>query len=1062
MKITTSGFCKFGSFLWLLVQLFACSSLEANQTQTTGTESQRTTLRIRLGVKDRQPTDWNGKLVLPSGEIESLRGWRWTQDDSSEGGTWKIRTNRRAAQTAAERNRVAGGTQLPVNESGVLVTIVDCPAEEEIKIECDAAQASFKLADLGMGTSLELADGGIVVEQVPTVQGLAATTADEDYPAVAVGGDGTVACAYLSFTHGRDFQGARERVATPESEPITNESTPVRMIEQPGDFAYLAQPTGGEQIYLQLLKNGIWSEPVAVTDGKLELYRPAVAMAGDGRIWVFYSAHQDADENLDHGNWELMARSFASDGSVPSEPINISSTAGTDFMPAATCDSQGQVHVVWIGAREGNFHVFHAQQSGQGFSAPKRVSRFEGNEWEPAITSDSQGNVAIAWDTFDKGDYDVYVSTRGSGGEFSQPEAVAASLAFEVRPSITYDLKGRLWIAYEFSGDQWGKDFGALKKKGIPLYQTGRSLAVKVLDKNGQWYAAPDVMEAMPDARPGGARGGGNRQGNRTPITSIAPTYPKLACDSEGAIWLAFRGKPGENWRVNVGSVWFEYVTRLGDEGWSDATFLPHTNNILDNRPALARLGTGSMLAVFSGDGRGEGSSSGLDDVHLPGSSDDEPEPESLTTQTRRRRNQANQDDPNNNLRYAIMAAEQFKQPSGAPSLVPIQPEMAVAAAADIQREREDIQRMRDYRVELGNESLRIWRGEFHRHTELSPDGGGDGGLLDMWRYAIDAGGMDWIGDGDHDYGIGREYSWWTTQKAVTLFTLPERFVPVYSYERSVRYPEGHRNCMFAYRGVRSLPRLPLSSPDEHAAAPDTNMLYKYLHYFGGLCASHTCATDMGTDWRNNDPQVEPFVEIYQGDRNNYERPDSPRSAVTEAKLKQSTPAKESLGGWRPKGFVNLALLKGYRLAFQASSDHISTHLSYCNVLVTEPTREGILDAIRKRRVYGATDNIIADVRCQAGETTHFMGEEFTTDTAPTLAVHIIGAQKIAKVTIIKDDIEVYSMEPNEKDVQFQWTDPSVTRGETSYYYVRGEQVPDLDGTAGELVWASPMWILVK
>ena len=279
---------------------------------------------------------------------------------------------------------------------------------------------------------------------------------------------------------------------------------------------------------------------------------------------------------------------------------------------------------------------------------------------------------------------------------------------------------------------------------------------------------------------------------------------------------------------------------------------------------------------------------------------------------------------------------------------------------------------MRDYRVDLGTgETLRIWRGEFHRHTEFSPDGGNDGGLLDMWRYAIDTAGLDWIGDGDHDYGNGREYSWWTTQKAVTLFTLPGHFVPIYSYERSVRYPEGHRNCMFARRGIRSLPRLPKLEPDDDRPAPDTNMFYKYLHHFGGVCASHTSATDMGTDWRNNDPVVEPFVEIYQGDRNNYERPDSPRSAVTEAKLKQSTPEKESLGGWQPKGFVNLALLKGYRLAFQSSSDHISTHLSYCNVLIPadrEPTREAVLDAVRKRRVYGSTDNIIADVRCKAGE----------------------------------------------------------------------------------------------
>ncbi|QOV88155.1 CehA/McbA family metallohydrolase domain-containing protein [Humisphaera borealis] len=385
----------------------------------------------------------------------------------------------------------------------------------------------------------------------------------------------------------------------------------------------------------------------------------------------------------------------------------------------------------------------------------------------------------------------------------------------------------------------------------------------------------------------------------------------------------------------------------------------------------------------------------------------------------------------------------------------------AAGVSADTTAERNDVRMMRDYRYDLNGESLRIWRGEFHRHTELSPDGGGDGGLLDMWRYAIDAAAFDWIGDGDHDYGNGREYSWWTTQKAVTLFTLPGHFVPVYSYERSVVYPEGHRNCMFAQRGVRSLPRLPISSPDKFAPAPDTNLLYMYLHHFKGLCASHTSATQMGTDWRNNDPIVEPFVEIYQGDRNNYERPDAPRSAVTEAKLKQSTPEKESLGGWRPLGFVNLALLKGYRLAFQSSSDHISTHLSYCNVLISgEPTREAILDAIRKRRVYGATDNILADVRCRTGGTDHLMGEEFTTTDAPALRVKIVGAKNIAKVVIVKDDVVVHEITPNTRQVEFTWTDPKPTAGKTSYYYVRGEQAPDMDGaSSGELVWASPMWI---
>ncbi|HVJ68424.1 MAG TPA: hypothetical protein VM510_10590, partial [Caulifigura sp.] len=974
------------------------------------------------------------------------------------------------------RQRIANGQQLAIYENGVLVTLSGATPDSEFTFETAPAKFRFTLKNLKYGESLAEADGNVVVDLVPPVLALATTHADEDYPALARAKDGTVYVVYLAFTRGRDFQGERERPTTPGAKEPALGGGPVKLIERPGDLDYLAQPAGGEQLWLQSYKDGKWSQPVAVTDGKLELYRPSVAVGGDGRVWVFYSAHLNADENLDHGNWELQARSFAPDGSKPSDVMNLSQAAGTDFLPAATTDSDGNVWLAWIGARGDRFHVFSAHQEAGKFTAATRVSDFTGNEWEPAIAAGANGRVAIAWDTFDKGDYDVYVATRdGIGKPLGKPEAVAGSLAFEVRPTLAYDKDSRLWIAYEYSGDQWGKDFGALKKKGIPLYQTGRSLQMKVRDTKGSWFAPADVMDAMPDVAPI-ARGNARRPraaaanpAGRSPVQSIAPTYPRLSSDAAGQIWLAFRGKPGGNWRVGVGSVWCEYVTTMGADGWANAAWVPHSNNILDNRPALVSLGDNRLLAVFSGDGRGEIDPLDAEDSHLPGSSDDAdvaPKKEAAAAAPAPRRGGRRNNpggDPNNNLMYARIDAAGFQAGNGAPVLKPIEAEEPAKQSPDIADEREDVQRMRDYRVTLGNETLRIWRGEFHRHTELSPDGGGDGGLLDMWRYAIDAASMDWIGDGDHDYGNGREYSWWTTQKAVTLFTLPGSFVPIYSYERSVRYPEGHRNCMFARRGIRSLPRMPISAESDEGPAPDTNLLYMYLHFFDGLCASHTSATDMGTDWRNNDPVVEPFVEIYQGDRNNYERPDAPRSAVTEAKLKQSTPEKESLGGWRPKGFVNLALQKGYRLAFECSSDHISTHLSYCNVLVKEPTREGLLDAIRKRRVYGATDNIIADVRCKAGGVEHFMGEEFTMTGAPTLDVHIIGCRNIAKITIIKDDVEVYAAEPKKKDVHFQWTDPKPTTGRTSYYYVRGEQEPDLEGaTAGELVWASPMWIQVK
>ena len=218
---------------------------------------------------------------------------------------------------------------------------------------------------------------------------------------------------------------------------------------------------------------------------------------------------------------------------------------------------------------------------------------------------------------------------------------------------------------------------------------------------------------------------------------------------------------------------------------------------------------------------------------------------------------------------------------------------------------------MRDYRLRNNGSDLRVVRGEFHRHSEIFGDGGGDGTLLDQWRYIIDAADPDWVGCCDHDNGGGREYSWWITQEETDIFYAPGRFAPLFSYERSVQYSEGHRNVVFGQRGVRPLPGLPKMDPESTGHAPDTQMFYAYLRQFDGIVASHTSATNSGSDCRDNDPNLEPVIEIYLGIRQNYEMAGAPRAKSEN----------DSIAGWRPNGFVNLALEMGYKLGFQASKE---------------------------------------------------------------------------------------------------------------------------------------------
>ncbi len=311
-----------------------------------------------------------------------------------------------------------------------------------------------------------------------------------------------------------------------------------------------------------------------------------------------------------------------------------------------------------------------------------------------------------------------------------------------------------------------------------------------------------------------------------------------------------------------------------------------------------------------------------------------------------------------------------------------------------------------------------------------------------MWRYALDCARLDWIGNGDHDNGGGKEYTWWLIQKTTDLYHSPPAFTPMFTYERSVQFPHGHRNVMYAKRGIRTLPRL--QDPEKGGThADDTKMLYDHLKELGGICASHTSATTgMGTDWRDNDPAVEPVVEIFQGHRNSYEHLGAPRVGRTPA---------EAIAGMQPYGMVWNALALQYRLGFQSSSDHISTHISYAVAIAEDHDRDAILDAFKRRHCYAATDNIVLDVR--SGE--HLMGDEFDADGPVRLRVLAHGTRPIARVDIIKDFVYVYSTQPNQARVEFQWTDaePIKASPDPSWYYVRVIQ------DDGEIAWGSPFWV---
>jgi hypothetical protein len=368
--------------------------------------------------------------------------------------------------------------------------------------------------------------------------------------------------------------------------------------------------------------------------------------------------------------------------------------------------------------------------------------------------------------------------------------------------------------------------------------------------------------------------------------------------------------------------------------------------------------------------------------------------------------------------------------PATAPKLVAYQPP-AGSLPISHPNEVEDVARARAYRTKIGGAELRIARGDMHRHTDISWDGNRDGSLNDSYRYAMDAVAFDYLGVCDHQAGQSIPYNWWMIQKAVDLFTIPGKFTPLYSYERSLPYPNGHRNVLFATRGKPILEISPAEQRGEEGAAK----LYAYLRKLGGLTMAHTSASGMGTDWRDNDPEVEPAVELYQGYRANYEGPATPRSDISEARRHEA-------------GFVQNAWAKGFKLGVQSSSDHVSTHISYAALYVDRLDREALLQAIRARRTFAATDNVIVDFRM--GD--HFMGESFAARGAAPIRAFIRGTGALASVGLVKNNRAIYTKAGEGAEMNFTYTDAEARTGE-AYYYIRVEQKD------GQLGWSSPIWV---
>lgn len=732
-----------------------------------------------------------------------------------------------------------------------------------------------------------------------------------------------------------------------------------------------------------------------------DVYRPQVAVDESGTPWLIWSEQPSGQPA---GNWEILAMAFRDQ--VWEKPVTLSDNLGPDIDPHVAQGPHGSIYVAWQSLTGSTSQIRMRHLIGGKWSDIVRVTDSPQNSWAPAIAVARNGTAWIAWDRYNKS-YDVYARSYSPQSGFGPERAIAASERFEAYASIAIDPQDRPWIAYETSGVNWGKDLGAALGEKAPGTPLGGTRQVEIVCLDGEQMLAPPPLPAS----------------DALALGSQSNSDPLLYFDPNGNLWLTFKRRFSRI-AYRPSTLWETYLTRLDGDRWT--TPMPLAKSWTRKSTHMSLTASGGRLWAF-----------------WPNEN----------------RDWAFASRPHSNR---VMAGSFALPPTGAsPLLHPWTPPTASAPPLP-PNETEDVARIRAHRASVAGASLRIVRGDLHRHTELSQDVGGldDGSLIEFYRYMIDCANMDFGASTDHQGG-GTDYWNYLTQEFADMFHFPQRYSSLYAYERNMGNPFGHRNIIHTRRNYSILPffqrmdkqfempdtpdgeLLTFNSMSFGGAVPnDTQLLYESLRKSGGLAIPHTSATDtMGTDWRDNDPKLDPVLEIYQGARQNYETKNAPRG------IKDGEEAR-ALGGYQEAGLVWNAWKKGYRIGVIASSDHYSTHIAYAMVYTPSTARDAIFNSIRQRHTYGATDNIVLEF--WLGQ--HFMGDDFAASSPQRIRVKAKGTDTIETIHLIRDAQYIYKWSPGTRDADFQFSDPTAGKGQ-HWYYVRVEQKNE------ELAWSSPIWV---
>jgi hypothetical protein len=383
--------------------------------------------------------------------------------------------------------------------------------------------------------------------------------------------------------------------------------------------------------------------------------------------------------------------------------------------------------------------------------------------------------------------------------------------------------------------------------------------------------------------------------------------------------------------------------------------------------------------------------------------------------------------------------------------------------------------------IQISDDSLKIYWGDFHTHTTYSRDGRGSGAYdytrnsegLDFFSITehIDGGGVDFYGINDKE---------WTEIKLGALeYHQHNRYITFIGYENSMANPSGHNNMIFNFKDedIWKIPRwgnkVQYNTLSKIYASADTlnsNLQVLAIPHHTGKCFScaNVCNVPMGfgAPYQNN--KYRRVFEVYSSHGlSEYYDDAHPLS------YKSFNPLACGIKG----SFVQDAWAKKERVGIIGSCDgHVSRsafreQAGGIAILADSLDRNNLFQHLYNRHTYATTGERII-LRFNAFN--YLMGDEFDLkcNLLPALNIAIVGTAEIQYADVVKWDFannqyingvpkfnilkRIFPLQNSNTIINFSFIDS--TYQDTSMYYLRVKQKNEINNNE-VWAWSSPIWI---